>query len=134
MQIEEAIDIIKNEIDDFVIGDYCVEICGQKDKCKDECRYMIATNTVIDELEKKDKTIKQLQEQSKAFDKQAQEYFEAVLLKDKVIDLIARMLNRNDIDEDICRQMGKKKDCNDYDTEENCINCIKEYFYKKVQK
>lgn len=50
----------------------------------------------------------------------------------EVIDLIARMINNHDIDEDICSQMGKDKYCNDYTKKENCIKCIKEYFYKRV--
>lgn len=54
--------------------------------------------------------------------------------KDKVIDKMAKMINNHDIDEDVCKQMGKNKDCNDYIMfEENCIKCIKEYFYKKVR-
>ena len=52
MQIQEAIDIIKNEIDDFVIGDYCVEICEQKELCKNgECRFSIAIDTLINYTE-----------------------------------------------------------------------------------
>ena len=30
-------------------------------------------------------------------------------LKDKIIDLMAEMINNNDIDEDICNQMGQKR-------------------------
>lgn len=62
------------------------------------------------------------------------EYAEDIAKRDKVIDEMAKMINNHDVDEDICKQMGKKKDCNDYIMfEENCIDCIKEYFYKKVE-
>ena len=54
--------------------------------------------------------------------------------KDAIINEMAKMINSHDIDEDVCAQMGKKKDCNDYIMfEENCIDCIKEYFYKKAR-
>ena len=54
--------------------------------------------------------------------------------KDKVINEMAEMINNHDIDEDVCKQMGKDKHCNDYVTSEtNCISCIKEYFTNKVE-
>ena len=31
--------------------------------------------------------------------------------KDKIIDLMVEMINNHDIDEDICRQMGQNKNC-----------------------
>lgn len=53
--------------------------------------------------------------------------------KNKVIDLMAKMINSHDIDDDICGQFGKDKDCSDFTDEELCVDCIKEYFYKKVE-
>lgn len=52
----------------------------------------------------------------------------------KTIDMMATMINNHDIDEDLCKQMGKKKDCKDFTNEESCKDCIKEYFYKRVEK
>lgn len=53
--------------------------------------------------------------------------------KDKVINEMAEMINNHDIEEDVCRQMGKNRHCNDFIvSERNCINCIKEYFTNKV--
>ena len=51
----------------------------------------------------------------------------------KIVDAMAKMINKHDIDEDICSQFGKDKDCLDYDNEEHCIYCIKKYFRKKVE-
>ena len=49
-----------------------------------------------------------------------------------VIDRMAEMINSHDIDEDICSQFGKTKDCSLYINDEKaCINCIKEYFMKE---
>lgn len=45
--------------------------------------------------------------------------------QDKIIDLMSEMLNNHDIDEDICMQMGKRKDCNEFTDKENCKACIK---------
>ena len=51
--------------------------------------------------------------------------------KDKTIDLIAETINNHDIDEDICKQMGQKEDCNEFEDKEKCKNCIKQYFENK---
>lgn len=53
--------------------------------------------------------------------------------KNKIIDEMARMINTHDIDEDICGQFGKDKDCSDYNNESLCVDCIKQYFIKKIE-
>jgi len=54
-------------------------------------------------------------------------------IKDRVIQKMAKMLNSHDIDDDICGNFGKNKYCSDFTNENLCIDCIKEYFYKKVE-
>lgn len=54
--------------------------------------------------------------------------------KDKIIDLMAEAINNNDIDEDICRRMGQKEECNEFEDKEKCKDCIKQYFENKVKK
>ena len=52
--------------------------------------------------------------------------------KNKIIDLMAKMINNHDIDEDICKQMGQKEEnCNEFEEEQVCIDCIKQYFKNK---
>ena len=51
--------------------------------------------------------------------------------KDKTILKMAKVMNNFDIDEDICKQMGQKKYCSEYDEESECEKCIIEYFEKK---
>lgn len=65
MQIEEAKDILANCIADYVIGDYCVgKYCPMEDECKDkDCPFQVAIDTVINELEKKDRIIEKLKRQ-----------------------------------------------------------------------
>lgn len=53
--------------------------------------------------------------------------------KNKIIDLMAKMINIHDIYDDVCGQFGKNKDCSDFTNEELCVDCIKQYFYKKVE-
>ena len=53
--------------------------------------------------------------------------------KDKTIDLMAETINNHDIDEDICKQMGQKEDCNEFEDKEKCKECIKQYFENKAQ-
>lgn len=43
--------------------------------------------------------------------------------KDKIIDLMA----------DICKQMGKKANCNEFEDTEKCKECIKQYFINKAK-
>ena len=54
MNIEEAIDILKNSIADYVIGEYC-EKCADNKICDDrneDCYYQQAIDTVITAYEK----------------------------------------------------------------------------------
>lgn len=51
--------------------------------------------------------------------------------KDNIIFKMAKAMNNFDIDEDICKQMGQKKYCSEYDEESECEKCIIEYFEKK---
>ncbi len=53
--------------------------------------------------------------------------------KDKTIDLMAEIINNNDIDEDICKQMGQKENCNEFEDKEKCKECIKQYFENKAK-
>ena len=49
----------------------------------------------------------------------------------KIIDLMAETINNFDIDEDICKQMGQKANCNEYEDAKECKECIKQYFINK---
>ncbi len=51
--------------------------------------------------------------------------------KDKIIDLMAETINN--IDEDICKQMGQKANCNEFEDTEKCKECIKQYFENKAK-
>lgn len=52
--------------------------------------------------------------------------------KDALIDVMAEWINKQDIDEEICKNnITQPELCNEYGT--NCRQCIKEYFYKKVR-
>ena len=53
--------------------------------------------------------------------------------KDRIIDLMAEIINNNDIDEDICKQMGQKENCNEFEDKEKCKECIKQYFENKAK-
>jgi hypothetical protein len=51
--------------------------------------------------------------------------------KNKIIDLMAETINN--IDEDICKQMGQKANCNEFEDTEKCKECIKQYFENKAK-
>lgn len=52
--------------------------------------------------------------------------------KDKIIDLMAEAINNYDTDEDVCKQMGQKQNCNEFENAEKCKDCIKQYFENKA--
>lgn len=54
MTNEEAINILANCIDDYVIGDFCVgKFCPMEDECKDkECVFHEAIETVLNIIQK----------------------------------------------------------------------------------
>ena len=45
--------------------------------------------------------------------------------KDKIIDLMAEFISKFDLDESICKDIK----CNNDVTKQDCINCIKKYFF-----
>lgn len=53
--------------------------------------------------------------------------------QDKIIDIMAETINNHDIDEDICKQMGQKANCNEFEDTEKCKECIKQYFNNKAK-
>ncbi len=72
-----------------------------------------------------------------AYEKALDEYVEQLRKelgqKDKIIDLMAETINNHDIDEDICKQMGQKANCNEFENTEKCKECIKQYFINKAK-
>lgn len=51
--------------------------------------------------------------------------------KDTIIDKMAKFIEKQDIDEAICKN-EREKLCNDESS--NCIECIKEHFKKEISK
>nr|DAK60712.1 MAG TPA: hypothetical protein [Caudoviricetes sp.] len=54
--------------------------------------------------------------------------------KNKIIDLMAETIDNHDIDEDICKQMGQKANCNEFEDTEKCKDCIKQFFINKAKR
>lgn len=54
--------------------------------------------------------------------------------QDKTIDLMAETINNYDIDEDVCKQMGQKANCNEFEDTEKCKDCIKQFFINKAKR
>lgn len=102
--------------------------------------YQEAMKLVLSTLKEKNNRINQLENinkfQSKDI-KEAVDYtFELnkeIEFRDKQIDLMSETINNHDIDEDICKQMGQKEDCNEFEDKERCKDCIKHYFENKVK-
>lgn len=65
----------------------------------------------------------------------ARKYFneiqEELKCKDKQIDLMVEYISNLDIDEDICKKV--ENNCDDFNKENKCIECVKQYFYNEVR-
>ena len=86
MELEEAIDVLKNKIGDYVIADYCKD-CQNKVDCVDDCNYLLAIFTVtqaLEELQKENELArKSLIENSNIADERNDLLVEVQRLKDK---------------------------------------------------
>lgn len=112
----------------------------QIDKKYINTRNSKAIETVLSMLEEKDKQIEQYQNisnfQYKVYSAAVDDIFELneeLEKKDKIINLMLETINNHDIDEDICKQMGQKEDCNEFEDKEECKECIKQYFENKAK-
>lgn len=108
--------------------DYLRRSCDRKEECLIEEQQENAE--LENELKQKDKQIEQYQNMLATNDMLHVIECEN---KDKIIDLMAEMINNYDIDEDICEQMGQNKNCNEFEDKEKCKICIKQYFKNKVK-
>ena len=96
------------------------------------------------EQDANEKELEKLKEELKEKDKQINQYQNMLATndmlhviecenKDKIIDLTAKTINNHDIDEDICKQMGQKENCNEFEDKERCKDCIKQYFENEAK-
>ena len=85
-----------------------------------------AINTILNLIEKLLKENEQLRTEVNSLKKELRQ-------KDKIIDLMAETINNHDIDKDICKQMGQKTNCNEFEDKEKCKECIKQYFENKAK-
>lgn len=81
----------------------------------------------------KDKQIKKDKDLKRRLCKEVNQVFEEVEEKDKIIDLMAEFINKQDIDEDICKN-NMSDLCDEYGTGINCIGCIKKHFQNLSRK
>lgn len=79
------------------------------------------------------KSVEQIYDDYQDIGKIAFDYSDKIEEQDKMIDLMAETLNDHDIDEDICKQMGQKENCDEFIDKEKCKACIKQYFKNKAK-
>lgn len=58
-------------------------------------------------------------------------YEDIIKEKDKQIDLMVEYISNLDIDEDICKKV--ENNCDDFNKENKCIDCVKQYFKRLVK-
>ena len=66
----------------------------------------------------------------KALDDLIKSEKENSLLK-KQVNLMSKYISNLDIDEDICKKV--ENNCDDFNKENKCIECVKQYFYNEVR-
>ena len=89
---------------------------------------------IQEKIENKDREIEKLEKQSKAIDRQTQQYFEQTIYLNKIIDLMAEYIANRDNDQDICTHQIAEW-CGDEEDGvliEVCRKCIKQYFERQL--
>ena len=124
---KEAIEYLKTRL-------YGNEGCKYIDVAQEDLRIFI---NLIDRLQNKkcepEFDMEKLQkENEKALAQYVEWQKQELDQKDKIIDLMAETINNHDIDEDVCKQMGQKANCNEFEDKEKCKECIKQYFENKA--
>ena len=126
MELEEAKEIIENEIDGCDVFDckMCERDCTcDNSPCVEEgCQLAIAVDTVLQELDR--------------LQKENEELLDSIIEQQKIIELMAKDIAENKLDEDICRQVKdpKKEECYAYIHDDNaCSDCVIEYYKKKAK-
>lgn len=128
---------ISNQTEDEIMQEYWIDI------------KQVIENQQL-ELEKKDRTIQQLKDENKTLNRQAQQYFETTIIqsqqydkettkKDKIIDEMAISLYGYANLEVVINCPAEYDENYDLSkcrmnlADRNCINCIKQYFERKVE-
>ena len=119
--------------------------CGlSNNDFKEEIEVYDMVLNIIDRLRKENEDIQNRKEHQELrfkkykenIEKQHEEIYEDLVSKqeekDKQIDLMAEFINKQDIDEDICKNNISDL-CDEYGTGINCIKCIKQYFENKSE-
>lgn len=88
----------------------------------------IAIETVLSELEKKEKEILRLKNLLKENEIYKKNLFDYAEKKEKIIELMARYLDEEDVTEIFCEGKEEKECISD------CTECIIEYFTNKVER
>ena len=93
-----------------------------------------AIETVLNLLEKKDRTIQQLKDENRTLNRQAQQYFEQGIKKDKIIyELEDIFYNYQLCEYELTDCTYRKFEYIADDENPPCKECIKQYFESKVR-
>lgn len=120
--IEEDIKILE----EFKTNGYHILLMKYGDRIKTNFKLEKAIEHILSDYKKLSKENEQLRTEVNSLKKELRQ-------KDKIIDLMAETINNHDIDKDICKQMGQKANCNEFEDKEKCKECIKQYFINKAK-
>lgn len=105
-------------------------------ECKQDMTAVTASEmkTVLNLLEKKDRTIQQLKDENRTLNRQSQQYFEQGIKKDKIINELEDIFYNYQLCEYELTDCTYRK-CEYIADDENppCKECIKQYFERKVE-
>lgn len=138
---KEAIEKLKKIRQDTINANECGL---SNNDFKEEIEVYDMVLNIIDRLRKENEDIQNRKEHQELrfkkykenIEKQHEEIYEDLVSKqeekDKQIDLMAEFINKQDIDEEICKNNISDL-CDEYGTGINCIKCIKQYFENKAK-
>ena len=84
-------------------------------------------------MAKIDTELKNEQETSHHLQNRLDEANAKIVEQSRIINMMAKDIANSDIDEDICKKYASiSKHCADGDNESECIECVKEHYFKKA--
>lgn len=130
-----GLDIVRMKVKDIkYVLEYCVSLEKERDGIYSDYQDLGKEKLNIEnKCEEQEKMVKKFKAYSKSV---YDDYANAVVRlqeKDKIIDLMAEYISNVDIDEDVCKKVGKNPFCDEYGEESKCVECVVDYFKKKAR-
>ena len=127
---QEELIFVDENVNATLDGEDLRELRNLINKCKEQEEIIVALRKENLLLEKENQIVKDANEYwtmrfCEATNRKAEQ--------EKIIFLMANYIAGTDIDEDICKKVGKNPFCDEFGEESKCEECVIEFFRKKAK-